>query len=604
MAAGQGEMHDLTAKNPPAAQLPQAWQENLARIEELSLRLAKAYARKREVSPRLSGPEPELWLRGLAGMTAEFLAEPERILQLQQEWLAESAKNVAAAQKNFAAQQAGADGSADARFADPAWEANPWFRYLRDQYLLSAKIVQKTIAEMDGISEIDRKRLAYFSAQIVNALSPANFLLTNPEALRKALQTQGLSLVRGLENLVRDLEANRGEPVVSLTDSSAFGLGENIAVTPGSVVFRNRMMELIQYAPASEKVFQTPLLIFPPWINKYYILDLTPKNSMVRWLTEQGFTVFIVSWVNPDASYADVGLETYVQEGYLKAIQVVREICAVRKINVAGYCIGGTTLALTLALMQKRALPWVKSATFLTTLTDFSDQGEFTAFLQDDFVTGIEAEIRKSGVLEAFYMARTFSFLRANDLIWRPAVQRYLLGEPPPRFDLLFWNADSTNLPGRMTMQYLRALCQDNLFAAESFPMLGEDLSVRDVKLPLCAVACESDHIAPWRASYDGIRRMGSPDKTFILSESGHIAGIVNPPAKRKYGHYTNPDFPCISEDWLHDARFQEGSWWPRWKAWLARHSGRMIPARAPGSSEHPPLMDAPGSYVRRPATL
>ncbi len=598
MATDQSEATETEAR----FELPAQWQENLARIEDLSLRLARAYARKREVSPRLSGPEPELWLRGAAGLTAEMLADPEKIVQVQQEWLAGTIREVAAMQQFHAAQKDQPPAQTDPRFADPAWENNPWFRFLRDQYLLSTAVVKKTIAEMDGISDVDRKRLAFFSEQIVNAMSPANFLLTNPEVLQRAIETQGQSLVRGLENLVRDLEANRGEPVVSLTDMSAFSLGKNVAITPGSVVFRNRMMELIQYAPSTEKVYQTPLLIFPPWINKYYILDLGPKNSLVKWLTDQGFTVFIVSWVNPDASYADVGLETYVQEGYLKAMQVVREICGLRKINVAGYCIGGTTLALSLALMEKRALPWVKSATFLTTLTDFSDQGDFTAFLQDDFVNGIEEEIRKSGVLEAFYMGRTFSFLRSNDLIWRPAVRRYLMGEPPPAFDLLYWNADSTNLPGRMTMQYLRALCQDNLFADESYPMLGEDLSVADVKVPLCAIACESDHIAPWRASYDGIRRMGSPDKTFILSESGHIAGIVNPPTKRKYGHYTNPDFPCISEDWKRGAQFHAGSWWPRWKGWLARHSGKMVPARIPGSREHPPLMDAPGSYVHMPA--
>jgi polyhydroxyalkanoate synthase len=445
---------------------------------------------------------------------------------------------------------------------------------------------------------LEKQRLTYFSSQIIDMMSPTNFLATNPDALEKAVATEGQSLIDGLENLISDLEANNGELVVKLADDSAFEIGRNIATTPGKVVFRNKMMELIQYEPTTETVHATPLIIFPPWINKYYILDLKEQNSMVKWLTDQGYTLFIVSWINPDATYRDIGMEDYITDGYLTAFEEVKTITDQKQVNVVGYCIAGTTLSLTLSLMKQRGDTSVKSATFFTALTDFGDQGEFTPFLQNDFIDGIEAEIADKGILPSVVMARTFSFLRSNDLVYTPAIKSYMLGETPPAFDLLYWNGDGANLPGKMAIQYLRGLCQRNELATVGFDLSGHHLVLDEVDVPICAIACETDHIAPWKDSYRGVQKMGSADKTFIMTQSGHIAGIVNPPSKKKYGHYTNKDLTLDHADWLEGAKFHEGSWWPRWDKWLSKQSGKQVNARIPGDSSHPVLCDAPGTYV------
>ncbi len=358
------------------------------------------------------------------------------------------------------------------------------------------------------------------------------------------------------------------------------------------------MMELLQFSPTTETVYKKPVVIFPPWINKYYVMDLRPENSLIRWIVDQGYTLFVVAWKNPDSSYADKGLEDYIEKGYLQAVEVAKEITGSKTVNAVGYCIAGTTLSLTLSLLKKRRQKPISSATFFTTLTDFSDQGEFTVFLQDDFVDAIERQVEEDGVLHNKYMAKTFSFLRAKDLIYGPAVRSYMMGEAPPAFDLLYWNGDGTHLPGRMTVQYLRGLCQSNDFAERSFSLMGQKLKVGDVDLPLCAIACEADHIAAWKDSYRGVQKMGSKDKMFILSQSGHIAGIINPPNKKKYGHYTNEDLTLDVTGWREKADFHEGSWWPRWESWLRSRSGKRVPARILGESGYKILAAAPGTYV------
>ncbi|MFO7771850.1 MAG: class I poly(R)-hydroxyalkanoic acid synthase, partial [Roseovarius gahaiensis] len=487
----------------------------------------------------------------------------------------------------------------DKRFSNPMWNTHPYFRYIKQQYALNAAAIEEAVQQVDDLDRTEKQRLDYFAHQIIDMMSPTNFLGTNPDALEKAVETEGESLVRGLENLVDDLEANKGELLVRLTDEDAFELGGNIATTPGEVVFRNKMFELVQYAPATDQVYETPLVIFPPWINKFYILDLKQQNSLIKWITEQGYTLFVVSWVNPDASYADVGMEDYIEDGFLTAIREAKAICGVKKVNAVGYCIAGTTLHLSLALMAKRGDTSVKSATFFTALTDFSEQGEFTPFLQDDFVDGIEQEVTEQGILRSFIMSRTMSFLRSNDLIYQPAVRSYMMGEAPPAFDLLYWNGDGANLPGRMTVEYLRDLCQKNEFVGDGIQMCGETLHISDVKVPLMSVTCETDHIAAWKDCYRGFQQTGSKDRTFVLSQSGHIAGIVNPPSKKKYGHYTNDDLSGDAETWRAGATFHDGSWWPRWEAWLRKRSGKKVAARDPGDSAHPPLSPAPGTYVR-----
>jgi len=571
---------------------------NVARIEALTQRLVAAFARRSPKRADLQGPDPTLYMRAATAYWAEMVHNPSKMLEHQIGYWGKTLKHLAEAQEMLRQGKLAPPEDAtpdDRRFAHPLWKTHPWFNYVKQQYLIASQAIHDGIAALDNLDPKEKKRLEYFGRQIVDLMAPTNFLATNPDALERAVETEGESLVKGLENMVRDLEANEGELLVTLSDKDAFRVGGNIATTEGAVVFRNRMFELIQYTPTTAQVHETPLLIFPPWINKFYILDLKPQNSLIKWIVDQGYTLFVVSWVNPDASYADVGMDTYVQEGYLEAIEQVKAICGVKAINAIGYCIAGTTLSLTLALLDKRKDRSVKSATFFTTLTDFSDQGEVGVFLSDDFVDGLEAEVREKGFLHSFYMTKTFSYLRSNDLIYQPAIRSYMLGESPPAFDLLYWNGDGTNLPGRMVVEYLRWLCQKDRFAADSMPILGEDLSLSGVKVPLCAIACETDHIAAWRSSLRGVAKMGAKDKTFILSESGHIAGIVNPPSKKKYGHYTS-DGPLEDADaWMAAAEHHEGSWWPRWELWLRPRSGRLIPARALPAET---LAPAPGTYV------
>ncbi|WP_282119837.1 PHA/PHB synthase family protein [Ruegeria atlantica] len=580
--------------------------ENMDKVEELSKRLVDAMSGKKGHNPALDGPNQELYAKAASAYWAEAMQNPARLMEQQIEFWGQSVMNFAEAQQALVRSEAeeAASGPRDKRFSNPLWDTNPYFKFIRQQYQTNADAIAQAVASVEDLDVQDKQRLAFFSQQIIDMMSPTNFLATNPDALEKAVETEGQSLIQGLENLVADLEANDGEMVVKLADDSAFEVGGNIATTPGDVVYRNRLMELIQYKPATETVHETPLVLFPPWINKFYILDLKAQNSLIKWVTEQGYTLFVVSWVNADESHADIGMEDYIQDGFLTAIEEVKSICKVKQVNAVGYCIAGTTLSLTLSLLKQRGDKSIKSATFFTALTDFGDQGEFTPFLQNDFVDGIEDQISEDGVLKAWIIGRTMSFLRSKDLIYGPAIRSYMMGETPPAFDLLFWNGDGANLPGRMAVQYLRGLCQRNDFVTDGFELLGHKLHVHDVDVPLMAITCETDHIAAWKACYRGVQQMGSRSKTFIVSESGHIAGIVNPPSKKKYGHYTNTDLKADPETWLKEATYHEGSWWPRWEAWLKKRSGKQVPARATGDSAHPALAPAPGTYVRVKASI
>ena len=574
---------------------------NLARVEDLSQRLMMALSSRRQHDPALNGPSQDVYVKAAAAYVAEMMQNPSKILEHQISYWGKTLKHYVEAQQALVKGEFKAPPDPtpkDRRFANPLWETHPFFNYLKQQYLLNAEALTSAVGALENLDPNDRKRVEYFTRQIVDMLSPTNFLGTNPDALEKAIATDGESLVKGLENLVRDIEANGGDLLVTLADREAFRVGQNIATSPGDVVFRNRLFELIQYRPTTEKVHQVPLLIFPPWINKFYIMDLKAQNSLIKWIVDQGFTLFVVSWVNPDASYRDTGMDDYIRDGFMRAMAEVRRITGEKQINAVGYCIAGTTLSLTLAHLEKAGDKSVKSATFFTTLTDFSDPGEVGVFLNEDFLGGIERQAQDDGILSRFFMGRTFSFLRSNDLIYQPAIKSYMMGEAPPAFDLLYWNGDGTNLPAKMAIEYLRGLCQRDEFATTGFPVLGGKVTLADVKLPICAIACETDHIAHWRGSFNGIRQMGSKDKTFILSESGHIAGIINPPSKGKYGHYTNDGPMTTPEEWKAGATFHPGSWWPRWGEWLAARSGRMISPRIPGDSGAEILAPAPGTYV------
>ncbi|MFK7880082.1 PHA/PHB synthase family protein [Roseobacter sp.] len=591
----------------PSGEALEVMTENLKKVEELSERLQRVLTNRQTHNAALDGPDQQLFGRAAQAYVTEAIHNPSKIFEHQMSFWSDTMKHFMQAQQELAKGKLTAledPGPKDRRFSNPLWDQHPYFNYIKKQYLINAEALNNAVKDVGDLDPVEKNRLTYFANQIVDMMSPTNFLATNPDALEKALETEGQSLVQGLENLIRDLEANKGELVVKLADENAFELGRNIATSPGKVVFRNKMMELIQYTPSTEEVHKTPLVIFPPWINKFYILDLKAQNSLVKWLVDEGHTVFMVSWVNPDPTYRDIGMEDYIEDGYLTTISEVKKITKEKQVNAVGYCIAGTTLCLTLSLMKQLGDKSVKSATLFTALTDFSDQGEFTPFLTNDFIDGIELEVEEKGVLPSVIMARTFSFLRSNDLIYGPAIKSYMMGETPPAFDLLYWNGDGANLPAKMAIQYLRGLCQRNELAQEGFELLGHRLSLEDVDVPLCAVACETDHIAAWKDSYRGVQKMGAKNKTFIVTQSGHIAGIVNPPTRNKYGHYTNSDLSLEHSDWLEQADFTAGSWWPRWGDWLQKRSGKMIPARIPGDSSNKILCDAPGTYVEKKATL
>ena len=575
--------------------------KNLRKVEALSERLTKVITNRSTHQASLDAPDNELFSQATAKYWTEAVQNPAKVMEHQLDFWSKSVSHFVEAHQILAKgkMEAPADNNPkDSRFANPLWDTNPYFNFVKQQYQINSAALQQAVDDVTDMEPLEKQRLTYFSSQIIDMLSPTNFLPTNPDALERAVATEGQSLVSGLENLISDLEANNGEMVVRLADESAFEIGRNIATTPGKVVFRNRMLELIQYEPTTETVHKIPLIIYPPWINKFYILDLKEKNSLVKWITDQGYTLFMVSWINPDATYRDVGMESYIEDGYLASIDVVKSITGEDKVNTVGYCIAGTTLSLTLSLMKQRGDTSIKSATFFTALTDFGDQGEFTPFLQNDFIDGIEAEVADKGILPSLIMARTFSYLRSNDLVYTPAIKSYMMGETPPAFDLLYWNGDGANLPGKMAIQYLRGLCQRNELATVGFDLLDHHLVLDEIDVPLCAIACETDHIAAWKDSYRGVQKMGSKDKTFIMTQSGHIAGIVNPPSKKKYGHYTNEDLTLDNTDWQAGADFHDGSWWPRWGKWLKKQSGKQVPARILGDSKYEILCDAPGTYV------
>lgn len=588
----------MTEDKVAIAELGAKQRETAKKLQTLTTRLITALSRRNAPNPGIEAPGPDLYFKTAAAWWSNVLSNPAKAMG-QQSGFWENSMRAYVDALNTLSNKDEAEAPRDKRFAGEDWANNPWFNYLMRQYQVTSSSIHAAVEDLETLPEKEKRRLRYFSDQIVNLMAPNNFLGSNPEALRRALETEGESLLQGLENLVFDLEANDGELLVKLVDESAFEVGGNIATSPGKVVLRTKMIELIQYAPTTDEVHEIPLVIFPPWINKFYILDMKPQNSMIRWLVDQGYTVFVASWVNPDATYAYVGLEDYIQDGYLAAFDTAKKICKTKKINVVGYCIAGTTLALTLSYLKQTGDASVNSATFFTALTDFSDQGEFTPFLQDDFIDGIEVEVNRHGILPARVMSRTMSFLRSNDLVYGPAIKSYMMGETPPAFDLLYWNGDSTNMPGKMAMQYLRGLCQRNEFAEGRFELMGKSLSLADVEVPLTAVVAQTDHIAAWKDCYRGVQKMGSKEKTFIVSESGHIAGIVNPPGKKKYGHYTNTDLGSDAARWLSGADYHDGSWWPGWEDWLNKRSGKLVAARVPGKNGGSDLGQAPGTYVK-----
>lgn len=492
----------------------------------------------------------------------------------------------------------------DRRFKDDAWRDDPYYLAIMQQYLLFSRLVEELVEGLEGLSPDQKRNLGFYARQLVNAMAPTNFVTTNPEVMRRTLETRGQNLVEGLARLREDL-ANSAEGLnVTMTDRSAFAIGENIAVTPGAVVYENELIQLIQYAPTTEQAYKTPLLVVPPWINKYYILDLRQDNSLVRWLVEQGHTVFLISWRNPGPAQRDLTWADYMQMGPIDAMGAIEQATGEKSVNLLSYCIGGTLTASTVAyLTSTRRGRKVKSVTYMATLQDFRDPGEIGVFLTEPVLAGIEAQLERDGYLDGRVMAYSFNLLRENDLFWSFYINNYLKGEPPAPFDLLYWNTDGTNLPAGTHAWYLRHMYLENrLVQPGGIELDGVRIDLRKVSTPSYFVSTREDHIAKWNSTYYGALLPKGP-VTFVLGGSGHIAGIVNPPSKNKYGYWTNDELPETAEAWLDGARQHEGSWWPHWQAWMTENGyvdvEKTVPARQPGDGELDILEPAPGRYVR-----
>ncbi len=487
----------------------------------------------------------------------------------------------------------------DRRFRHEGWSEQPAFSAIKQSYLLMSQWMRDLVTDVDGLDEHTAEKITFFTERYIDAMSPTNFAATNPAVVEKIIETKGANLVHGLKNMLEDLEDGDGQLRIRMTDTSAFELGKNVAVTPGKVVFQNRMFQLIQYTPSTAKVSKRPLLIVPPWINKFYILDLQAKNSYLKWLVDQGHTVFVVSWVNPDETYAEVGFDEYVVEGVLAAVDAVEKETGESELNLIGYCIGGTLLATALAYMKAKGDQRVKSATFFTAMLDFAEPGELGVFIDEEQINGLEEKMQEEGYLDGSSMAGTFNLMRANDLIWSFYINNYLLGNDPRPFDLLYWNSDSTRMPAKMHAWYLRNLYLENrLSQPNGVTINGVDIDLSQVDTPVCFVSTVDDHIAPWLSTYTGAQ-LFSGDVRFILGGSGHIAGIVNPPAAGKYGYRFTDELSDDPQAWADSATQHEGSWWPEWDSWVKAKAPEQVEARQPGSV-FAVLEDAPGSYVKR----
>ncbi|KYN89461.1 poly(3-hydroxyalkanoate) synthetase [Vibrio cidicii] len=559
-------------------------------------------ASKAAVNSPLNKAMQEVNFEDAARFVEKAANQPAALLKLQTQWWEQQLQiwqNVALSgntQSVIDAEQG------DKRFSNEAWQAEAMYSFIKQSYLLFSKTYMDTIDAIEGLDEKTKERISFFSRQAINALSPSNFIATNPELLKLTIEKNGENLLTGLELLKEDVAASADILKIRMTNNNAFRLGADIATTPGDVVYQNELFELIQYRPMTEQVNATPLLIVPPFINKYYILDLTAKNSMVRWLLEQGHSVFMISWRNPGPAQANVEFGDYVTEGVVKAVTAIEEITGQEEINAAGYCIGGTVLACTVGYYAaKRMKKRIKSATFFTTLLDFSQPGEVGAYINDTIISAIEAQNTAKGYMDGRSLSVTFSLLRENSLYWNYYVDNYLKGSSPVDFDLLYWNSDSTNVAATTHNFMLRELYLNNKLVEERGVKVGGVwIDLNKIRIPSYFISTKEDHIALWQGTYRGALNMGG-NKTFVLGESGHIAGIVNHPAKNKYGYWLNDNLDESAEEWLSNAQRKDGSWWTHWDQWLLQYNPqeKVAPYRQ-GSELNPILKEAPGEYVKQ----
>ena len=485
----------------------------------------------------------------------------------------------------------------DRRFKDETWNSHPFFDFVKQSYLIFSKNLLQGVSKLEGLDDKTAKRIDFFTKQFVNALAPSNFFLTNPTVLKETIDRKGENLLEGYKNFIKDLQNKSDSFSLSIVDKEAFKVGENLATTSGNVIYRNDLIELIHYTPTSDTVYKTPLLIIPPWINKYYILDLQENNSFIKWGIEQGFDVFCISWVNPDKELAQKKFESYLDEGLLAALDQVKKQTGEEQINCAGYCLGGTLLSCGLSYLKQKKRNDIKSATFLTTMIDFSGAGDMQVFIDEKQLKTLEDKIKQIGYLPSEDLKQVFSLMRANDLIWSFFVNNYLMGKEPLPFDLLYWNDDATRMPYEMHMFYLREMyLKNNLVEKNAIELLGTKIDISVIDTPSYFVSAREDHIAPWKTTYEGPKHFKG-EKQFILTEAGHIAGIINPPSKNKYGYWTQKTWPELSEEWLNDAKYKKESWWLHWQKWITKKSGQKV-TRNYKKPVLKSLCPAPGTYI------
>jgi len=582
----------------------EALSRNIARLIEEGGKALAAYMKPREEGTIKGDVGEDITdvVKSVGRVAEYWMSDPRRALELQtslgQAYLdlwANTVKRMAGEQTKPVA----APDAKDKRFADPEWSENQFFDFLKQAYLLTAKWADRLVKDAEGIDEHTRKKAEFYIRQIANAISPSNFVLTNPELLRETLSSNGANLVRGMHMLSEDIKAGHGNLKLRQSAPASFDIGRNLALTPGKVVFQNELIQLIQYEPTTKDVLKVPLLIVPPWINKFYILDLNPEKSFIKWCVDQGVSVFVLSWVNPDAKLAEKGFEQYMRDGVIAALDAVEAATGEKKVNAIGFCVGGTLLAITLAYLAAKKQNRIKSVTFFAAQVDFTYAGDLMVFVDEERIKQLEAHMKEQGYLEASRMANTFNMLRSNDLIWPYVVNNYMRGKQPLPFDILYWNSDATRMPAANHSFYLRNCYLDNKLTKGEMEIAGVKLDLHKVTAPVYNLATREDHIAPAKSVLFGSQYFGGPVK-YVLAGSGHIAGVVNPPGKPKYQYWTG-DKPNGSsvESWLKTATEHPGSWWPDWLEWLKEQAGGTVPARKIGGGKLKPIEDAPGSYVK-----
>jgi len=603
------------AADPPKADHPKIYEdfdalsEYLTEISGKSQHVIQEFFARQTDLRRMTGDLPhdplnvsEAYQEVVKGLAAD----PGTVMQRQFNLWGDYAKLMATMTRKMAGEQVGptaAPARGDKRFAHAAWNDNHLLDFIKQAYLVFANWLEQTVAQLEGLDEHEKKKAEFYTRQFLDAIAPSNIAVLNPEVVEATLESKGENLLKGLKNFLEDIDRGHGELAIRQADLDYFKLGENIATTPGKVVFQNEIFQLIQYAPTTQTVAKTPMLICPPWINKFYILDLQPKNSFIKWLVDQGRTVFVISWVNPGPELRDKTFEDYIRQGLFEALDAVKQATGEDRVDAIGYCIGGTMLSMALALMAKKGDRRINSATFFTAQADFTEAGDLLLFVDDAQLDAIEKQMDAAGgVLEGRAMATTFNMLRSNDLIWSFVIDNYLKGKDPAKFDLLFWNSDATRMPKGVHLFYLREFYQNNRLARGDMVMDNVKLDLGEVDIPIFMQAGETDHIAPYGSIYRTARLFASKgnDKVqYMLAGSGHIAGVVNHPDKKKYHHSVNVALPESVDAWRADAERHPGSWWPYWIAWLNEVSPGETAARTPGEGGLEAIEDAPGSYVK-----